>query len=78
MGQVLVRDLDDAVITKLKMRAAARGLSLEAELRDVLSRAADHPRAAVLASLAASRALTPKSRHRKLAEQLVREDRDER
>jgi plasmid stability protein len=44
VGQVLIRNVDDAVIAALRARAVARGLSLEAELRDVLSRAAGHPR----------------------------------
>lgn len=77
MGQVLVRNLDDAVIQALKARAVARGLSLEAELRDVLTRAAWHPRADLAAELAAVRAKTPKT-PRRLAEELVRDSRDER
>jgi plasmid stability protein len=77
MGQVLVRNLDDAVIQALKSRASARGLSLEAELRDLLTRAAGHPRAELADEFAAVRAKTPKPR-RRLAEELVRESRDER
>jgi antitoxin FitA len=77
MGQVLIRNVDDAVLTALRERAASRGLSLEAELRDVLARAAGHPRADLAAEFAAVRALTPKGR-RRLAEDLVREGRDER
>jgi plasmid stability protein len=77
MGQVLIRNVDDAVITALRARAAARGLPLEAELRDVLTRAARHPRADIAGELAAVRAMTPRGR-RKLAEDLVREGRDER
>ena len=77
MGQVLIRNVDDAVIAALRARATARGLSLEAELRDVLSRAAGHPRADLAAEFAEVRAMTPKGR-RRLAENLVREGRDER
>jgi plasmid stability protein len=77
MGQVLIRNVDDAVLTALRERAATRGLSLEAELRDVLARAAGHPRADLAAEFAAVRAMTPK-RRRRLAEHLVREGRDER
>lgn len=77
MGQILVRNLDDAVISALKDRAAARGRSLEAELRDLLTRAAGAPRADLIAELDAVRAMTPK-RPRRLAEELVREGRDER
>jgi plasmid stability protein len=77
MGQVLVRNLDDAVIAALRGRAASRGLSLEAELRDVLTRAASHPRLDIATELAAVRAMTPRG-PRRLAEELVREGRDER
>jgi antitoxin FitA len=77
MGQVLIRNVDDAVLTALRERAAARGLSLEAELRDVLTRAAGHSRADLIAEFAAVRAMTPRGR-RRLAEDLVREGRDER
>jgi plasmid stability protein len=77
MGQVLIRNLDDSVIAALRARAASRGLSLEAELRDALTRAATHPRAAIAAELAAVRAMTPRG-PRRPAEELVRESRDER
>ena len=36
MAQVLIRDLDDAVVSRLKLRAKKRGRSLEAELRKTL------------------------------------------
>ena len=40
MAQLIVRDIDEAVVKALKLRAAARGVSAEAEhraiLRDVL------------------------------------------
>jgi len=77
MGQVLIRNLDDAVVQALKARASARGLSLEAELRDLLTRIAGYPRAELVDEFAAVRAKTPK-RRRRLAEDLVRESRDER
>jgi plasmid stability protein len=77
MGQVLIRNVDDSVLTTLRARATVRGLSLEAELREVLSRAAGHPRADLAEEFAAVRAMTPSKPHR-LAEDLVRESRDER
>ena len=40
MGQVLVRNLDDGVIERLKKKAELKGCSLEQELRDVLTAAA--------------------------------------
>jgi plasmid stability protein len=44
MGQVLVRNLDDAVIERLKARAARVGRPLEQELRAILTEAAMPPR----------------------------------
>ncbi len=40
MGQVLVRNLDDQVIDKLKTKAELKGRSLEQELREILTAAA--------------------------------------
>ena len=37
MGQILVRNLDDAVIETYKWRARIKGTSLEQEIRDVLN-----------------------------------------
>ena len=39
MANALVRDLDDAVYERLKARAASNKRSLEAELREILTRA---------------------------------------
>lgn len=77
MGQVVIRNIDDAVLDILRSRAKARGISLEAELRDALTRAATRPRAELVAELKAVQAMTPKG-PRRLAEDLVRESRDER
>ncbi len=43
MGQLLVRDLDDEVIRRLKRRAAANGRSAEAEHRAILEAAVSAP-----------------------------------
>ncbi|HMA72523.1 MAG TPA: plasmid stabilization protein [Xanthobacteraceae bacterium] len=40
MAQLLVRDLEDDVKTRLQNRAARHGRSLEAEVRDILRNAA--------------------------------------
>lgn len=56
MGQVLVRNLDDSVIAALRSQASAKGLSLETELRDVLTSAS---RAKPIEELRAIRAMTP-------------------
>lgn len=76
MAQVLIRNVDDEILSALRARAAARGVSLEAELRDVLTRSAGHPRADLATEFAAVRAQTPPG-PRRLAEDLVREGRTE-
>lgn len=40
MGQVLIRNIDDRTIEKLKLKAELNGHSLEQELREILDRAA--------------------------------------
>ena len=40
MTQITIRNIDDVVRLKLKTRAAAKGRSLEAELREIITRAA--------------------------------------
>ena len=74
MAQVLIRGIEDSVLQSLKERAAARGRSLEAELRQIVTDAARKP---LLQELAEIRAMTPKG-PRILAEDIVRESRDER
>ena len=49
MGQVLIRELPDEVVARLKARAAAEGRSLEAHLRIVLDEASRLDRAAFIA-----------------------------
>jgi plasmid stability protein len=41
MGQILVRNLDDSLIAKLKQRALEQGTSVEQLARDALARAAE-------------------------------------
>jgi len=43
MGNVLVRDLDDQVIEKLKARARTHHRSLQAEAKNILERVAKQP-----------------------------------
>jgi plasmid stability protein len=79
MAQVLVRNLDDAVVARLKQRAAAKQRSLEAELREILERAARSDKAEALAAL---RAIAERSRPwqpgEPTAAEMIREDRDSR
>lgn len=81
MGQVIVRNLDDAVIETHRRRAKARGVSLEQELRDVLSQAARPSKAERLKRVHAIRAMTPElppGQVRTPGWVLIREDRDSR
>jgi antitoxin FitA len=77
MGQVIIRKLDDEVIAAHKRRAAARGVSLEQQLRDVLAEAAKPSREEIIADLRRIRAMTPKG-PRIDSTDLIREDRDSR
>jgi plasmid stability protein len=59
MAQVLVRQLDDAVVERIKRKAAARGTSLEGYVRDLINRDAQEDRRALIAELDALRAAQP-------------------
>jgi antitoxin FitA len=51
VGQILVRNLDDKVIARLKAQAGRAGKSLEQSVRDILSEAARPGREEVLAEM---------------------------
>jgi antitoxin FitA len=72
---VLVRNLPDDVVARLKARAARAHHSLEQELRHILIDAARPGRDEVLAEMDRIRAMTPKVPQTNSAE-LIREDRD--
>ncbi|WP_137181122.1 FitA-like ribbon-helix-helix domain-containing protein [Roseomonas sp. AR75] len=84
MPQLLVRNVDEETIARLKARAAANGRSMEAELRDVIRTALSAPslddRWEEFERLAAlSRAMTvERPAGAATAEELLRESRDER
>jgi plasmid stability protein len=81
MGQVVIRNIDDRVIERLKDRAAAQRKSLEQSLRELLTDAAKPSREELIAELKRIRAMTPTHKTGTTyptAEQLVREDRDSR
>ena len=81
MGQVVIRNIDDRVLERLKARAKAQHKSLEQSLRDLLTEAARPGRAELLADLERIRAMTPPARvgaKYPTAEELIREDRDAR
>lgn len=75
MAQVTVRNLDEATVAALKTRAAAKGISLEQELRILLTSSARPTRRQVREVAAAIRARTRVPVAADL-EALVREDRD--
>jgi antitoxin FitA len=75
MAQVLVRNLPDDVVARLKAKAAQARHSLEQELRDILIAAARPGREEILADMDRIRAMTPKVPQTDSAE-LIREDRD--
>jgi plasmid stability protein len=75
MAQVLVRNLPDDVVARLKARAARARHSLEQELRLILIDAARAGRDEVLADMDRIRAMTPKVPQTDSTE-LIRQDRD--
>lgn len=79
MAQVVIRNIDDAVIERLRERARTKKQSLEQTLRQVLTDAARPSRAELLAEIDRIRAMTPpRPKDAPLAEDLIREDRDTR
>jgi plasmid stability protein len=78
MGQVLIRNLDDDVIERLRLRATIKGASLEQELRDILTTASaltGEQREALLAGFHLRHGQIKVARN---PEDLIREERDSR
>lgn len=48
MGQVLIRQIPDETVARLKAKAARHGRSLEAELRSILELAVAEPKEEIL------------------------------
>jgi antitoxin FitA len=83
LAQVLVRDLPDETVDRLKSKAAQAGRSLEAELRDILNRAAQPTKEQEeQEALQALREIRARSRPwqpgEPTAADMIREDRDSR
>ncbi|CAM8654044.1 hypothetical protein [Sphingobium sp.] len=77
MGQVLIRNLDDDVIAAYRELAVRNQRSLEAELRDALTRGkpmTGERLSGMLARLETIRAMTPKLVRQTPAEDLRRDD----
>lgn len=78
MASLHVRNVDDELVQRLKLRAARKGRSAEAEHREILRQALAEEVSMSWEELAAiSRDLT-KGRNHPPAEVLIREDRDSR
>ena len=77
-GKLLVRNLDDEIIARLKRRAARHGRSAEAEHREILRQALATETEPSFEELAAQLRKLTKGRKHTPAEELQREGRDER
>lgn len=81
MAQVLIRNVDQAVIDRLKAKAELHGHSLEQELREILSRSAPLSADEKVTIAARIRAMAPPVSTDACfptAEELIRADRDRR
>lgn len=79
MAQVLIRNIDERVMERLRARALTERKSLEQKLRDILAEAAKPSRAELLEEMRRIRAMSPMlPPGAPSAEELVREDRDSR
>jgi plasmid stability protein len=81
MGQILVRNLDDAVIARLKRRASQEKLSLEETVRRILAEAIAPQRpspAELIAELDRIASMSPPITEPPFSEDLIRDDRDSR
>jgi len=81
VGQVIIRNIDDRVLERLKEKAAEQHKSLEQSLRELLTAAAKPSRAELLAEIDRIRAMTPPKKPGvwyPAAEDLVRQSRESR
>jgi antitoxin FitA len=75
MAQVVIRNIDDAAIRRLKARASRKGSSLEKELRTIITDAARVDRSEFRHRAAALRRRLIGRKHSD-STKLIREDRD--
>lgn len=78
MAQVIVRNLEDDVVERLKLKAELHGHSLEQELREILRAAAPLTVEQKLALVDRAHALTRGRIQTEKAEDIIRADRDTR
>jgi len=76
MADILIRRLPKEVVSRLKKRAAAKGRSLQAELKEVLVEAARPDDLAKVREIARQLRLRTKGRPQTDSVDLLREDRD--
>ena len=78
MAEVLVRDVDERVVAKLKERAEEHGRSLEAEVKVILCEIADSPKPDRETAFKRILGLRERLKGRKFPDSvaLIREDRD--
>ncbi len=77
MATITIRNLDDAVVERLKYKAKQNGRSLEAEVRELLKQAADRKTTEELLAIADRiAAMTPTDRPQTDSAQIIREFRD--
>ena len=75
MAQVIIRNLDDDALRRLRARARRKGVSLEGELRAIVTAAARADRGQFIARAAALRRRLGARAHSD-STVLIREDRD--
>ena len=78
MAQVLIRNLDDQVVTALRRKAELHGHSLEQELRLTLTAASRLSPEERVAPARRIRGLTPTDVEQSDSTELIRQDRDQR
>ena len=80
MAQILVRNLDDGVVKKLKDRARGNGRSLQAEVKMILEKEADEPKLDMRAARKLADEIRSRLKGRKFSDsaELIRQDRDSR
>jgi antitoxin FitA len=78
MAQILVRDIDEKVVEKLKRRARKDGRSLQSEVKIILEKAADAPVVDMKKARALIMSIRRELKGRDLSDgvNLIREDRD--
>ncbi len=78
MAQILVRNMDERVVERLKERARKDGRSLQTEVKLILEQAASEPKVDMEAARALVEDIRKKFKGRKFPDsvELIREDRD--